>query len=57
MQSVRKHMDLRLCPGHELAVEPDKALALIERNDGHALLLGSRSRPAGAPFRFGREPV
>jgi hypothetical protein len=35
-------MHLGVLPRHELAIEPDEALALVKRDDGHELLLTSR---------------
>src|SRR5215510_10034700 len=51
MQAVRQHMNLALAPRNDLAVEPERAVALIERNDfGHGIprksgLLGLNGRP------------
>ncbi len=33
MQPVGQHVYLGVFPGHELAVEPDDTVALVERND------------------------
>ena len=41
MQSVGEDVDLRLPPGHELAVKPDGAVAVVEGNDSHFEVLVS----------------
>jgi hypothetical protein len=35
MQAVGKHMDFGLFPGHDFAVKPDGAVALVKRQGGH----------------------
>ena len=35
MQAVGQDMQLRLAPGEELAIHPDPAVAVIERQQGH----------------------
>src|SRR5207248_11531755 len=35
MQAVREYVHLRLAPGHELAVEPDPSVAVVEGNERH----------------------
>ena len=38
MQAMGQHMDLGVAPGHELAVEPEGAVALVEGDDvGHGI--------------------
>ena len=35
MQTVRQDVQLRLAPGHELAIEPDAAVAIVEGKKRH----------------------
>jgi hypothetical protein len=42
MQAMRQDMDFRVAPGHHLAIEPDKAVTIIERQDAHQGLLRTR---------------
>src|SRR5205807_7843379 len=35
MKGVRQHMDLRIAPRRQRAVEPDEAVAVVERYEGH----------------------
>src|SRR5262245_46866880 len=37
MQPMRQHMYLGFLPRHELAVEPNDSVSLVERNDGHRM--------------------
>src|SRR4051812_46253263 len=57
MEPMGEYVQLRVLPRHKLAVEPDPAVALIERKDAHAALpwcrnsLASR-RAAVSPDRL-----
>ena len=39
MQAMGQHMHLGVLPGHDLAIEPDPAVALVKGDGGHGLLL------------------
>ena len=55
MQPVGQHMNVRVLPWKQLAIEPNPALALVERNDlGHGYPLNARTAlSAGLVRLFG----
>ena len=42
MKTMRENMELGVPPRDKIAVHPDEAVALIERQNGHRSLLGLR---------------
>src|SRR6185312_17100199 len=58
MQAMRQDVDFRLAPGHELAVEPKRAVALIEGDDvGHKILSPLPAKRPGPSYRKGLAPL
>jgi hypothetical protein len=39
MQPMRQYVQLRVPPGDKLTVEPDEAVAIVEWQQGHVILL------------------
>jgi hypothetical protein len=48
MQAMRQYVELGIAPRHELAVEPDEAVTIVERQERHVVLLDVIASPFGA---------